>query len=142
MRRTCGTRRGTRWRCSRRGKAVEARRAKVIRAQILRSNTSLPEGLLWQHLRGRQLEGLKFRRQHPMGPYVLDFFCPALGLAVEIDSQWHYGPGREEHDAIRDTWLKRRGVTVLRLPAQLVLSDMSSTIDTILGSIADRAGKP
>ncbi|WP_240903034.1 endonuclease domain-containing protein [Caulobacter sp. SLTY] len=102
----------------------------------------MPEGLLWQHLRGRQLEGLKFRRQHPMGPYVLDFFCPALGLAVEIDSQWHYGPGREEHDAIRDTWLKRRGVTVLRLPAQLVLSDMSSTIDTILGSIADRAGKP
>jgi very-short-patch-repair endonuclease len=73
---------------------VSARPEAAALARDLRAATSLPEGLLWRCLRGRRLEGLRFRRQHPAGPYVLDFYCPALRLAVEIDGDTHGDPGR------------------------------------------------
>src|SRR3954469_10158826 len=66
------------------------------RARALRRAMTLPEVLLWQALRGGQVGGLRFRRQHPIGHYVLDFYCPALRLAVEVDGAAHdipEGPG-------------------------------------------------
>ncbi|RYF90774.1 MAG: DUF559 domain-containing protein, partial [Caulobacteraceae bacterium] len=117
---------------------MDARRGTISRARVLRSNTSLPEGLLWRRLRDRQLEGLRFRRQHPAGPYVLDFYCAAARLAVEVDGQHHHDEARKEHDAIRDRWLERQGIQVLRIPARVVLSNMDSAILTILGVIGAR----
>ena len=87
------------------------------RAGKLRREMTLPEVLLWQALRGGQLHGLRFRRQHPMGPYILDFFCASARLAVEVDGAGHDHPDRARHDAARDAWLDRKDIRVLRLRA-------------------------
>ncbi|HEY5818673.1 MAG TPA: DUF559 domain-containing protein [Mesorhizobium sp.] len=63
---------------------------------------SLPEVMLWDCLRAGRLEGLRFRRQHPIGPYVLDFFCAKGRLAVEVDGRHHDHPGEIAHDERRD----------------------------------------
>ncbi|MDB5468947.1 MAG: hypothetical protein JWR84_507 [Caulobacter sp.] len=102
---------------------------------------TLPEVVLWQVLRGRALEGLKFRRQHAFGPYILDFYCAKARLAVEVDGAFHYEAGAPEYDAERDAYVARYGIRTLRLPAQLVLKDMSVAVDTILAA-ADAGGDP
>jgi len=92
---------------------------------------TLPEVKLWNAIRRGQLDGLKFRRQHPIGPFVLDFFCPAARLAVEVDGQWHYTEDREEKDASRDRWLARHGIMTLRIPASWVLDSVDSALAAI-----------
>jgi len=72
------------------------------------------ERALWKAIKGRQLEGLKFRRQHPAGPYILDFFCEQLLLAIEVDGGQH----SEETDAVRTAWLESEGIRVLRFLEQ------------------------
>lgn len=83
---------------------------------------TLPEVLLWQQLRGRSAAPV-FRRQHPLGPYILDFFCPAARLAIEVDGEGHACMEAAEHDARRTAWLEARGVSVVRLSARDVLKD-------------------
>jgi very-short-patch-repair endonuclease len=73
-----------------------------------------PEKTLWSLLRDKHT-GLRFRRQHPIGPFVLDFYCPAAKLAVEIDGPAH--DGREDYDQRRSDWLSREGIRVLRFSA-------------------------
>ena len=105
-------------------------------ARKLRRQMTLPEVVLWQVLRGCQLEGLKFRRQHAFGPYILDFYCAEARLAVEVDGAFHYEEGAPEHDEERDAYCARYGIRTLRLPAQLVLKEMSVAADTILDAAA------
>ena len=81
------------------------------RARELRRTMSLPEVLLWQELRKRP-EGLRFRRQHPAGPYVVDFFCPARKLAIEVDGEAHGYGDRPVRDRVRDDWLLGEGIKV------------------------------
>jgi len=83
---------------------------------------SLPEVLLWQRLKSRP-GGLKFRRQHPAGSYILDFYCCDARLVVEVDGLAHDMGNRPERDEARDGELKRSGLRVLRIAAQDVLSD-------------------
>ena len=94
----------------------------------------LPEVLLWQRLRRRQLCGLHFRRQHPVGPFILDFYCDKAKLAVEIDGYSHNVADRPERDARRDRWLASRGVSTLRLAARDVLKSMDDVLATILAA--------
>ena len=89
----------------------------VDRARELRRAMSLPEVILWQHLRGRGMSPLRFRRQHPVGPYVLDFSCPEARLAVEVDGFAHDSQEVVQRDARRRSWLSEQGIQVLRLPA-------------------------
>jgi len=103
----------------------------VTNARRLRKEMSLPELMLWNAIRRSQLDGLKFRRQHPVGPYVLDFFCPAARLAVEVDGQMHHVDDRPEKDAARDRWLARQGIMTLRIPASWVLSSVDSALMAI-----------
>ena len=91
------------------------------RARHLRQTLSTPEVLLWQKLRGGGLDDLQFRRQHPCGAYILDFYCPARRLAVEVDGGGHGHPERLAHDQRRDEWLKTQGVVVLRIAAVAIL---------------------
>lgn len=93
------------------------------RARELRRQMTLPEVVLWQVLRKGRLEGLRFRRQHPIGPYILDFYCPSARLAVEVDGFAHDTAGRARHDQQREAWLARKGITVLRFSANDVLQD-------------------
>ncbi len=90
-----------------------------------------PEAALWVRLRGRRPSLPAFRRQHPFGPYVLDFYCARLGLAVEIDVLIHGTCDAPAHDARRDAWLRSQGLEILRYPAADVLSDA----DEVAGSI-------
>ncbi len=96
---------------------------------------SLPEVLLWGAIRGGRVEGCRFRRQHPIGPYVLDFYCSSVKLAVEIDGLAHDQPDQMRHDARRDAWLAQQGVRVLRLPARYVLDDLDGAYETIRAAL-------
>jgi very-short-patch-repair endonuclease len=110
------------------------------RARQLRGEMSLPEVVLWQALRKGRLAGLRFRRQHPIGPYVLDFYCPSARLAVEVDGIVHDAAARVRHDEQRETWLGERGVTVLRIRAKDVLRDARRQ-EVLLG-VERAAGTP
>jgi very-short-patch-repair endonuclease len=103
----------------------------IVRARELRRSMTLPEGLLWQELRKRP-GGFKFRRQHPIGPYVLDFFCALKGLAIEVDGFSHSVGERPQSDAGRDEWLGAQGVRTMRLDAKDVLDDMPSVVRMII----------
>ena len=103
----------------------------VMRARHLRKKMTLPEVLLWQALRQRPA-GLKFRPQHPAGPYVLDFYCASARLAIEVDGEAHNRGDRPAKDDVRDRWLARENVRVLRVPATLVLDDVAAAIEYIV----------
>src|SRR5215216_260381 len=108
------------------------------RARALRRAMTLPEVVLWQALRGG-VGGLRFRRQHPIGPYVLDFYCPAIRLAVEVDGAVHDIPNQAAHDLRRDAWLAAQGIQVLRFLAADVLSEekREGVLDTIAAVARD-----
>ena len=78
----------------------------------LRRNMTDAERLLWRHLRLKQMGGFKFRRQHPVGRYILDFACLEAGVAIELDGGQH--AEQEDYDAERDVWLAEHGFRVLR----------------------------
>ena len=92
---------------------------------------SLPEVLLWVQLKGGRLDGLRFRKQHPIGRYVLDFYCHEAKLAVEVDGQGHGFGDNAERDAARDAWLSAQGVRTIRLRAGYVLESMDDALRTI-----------
>jgi len=96
---------------------------------------TLPEILLWQALRGKAL-GSRFRKQHPAGDYILDFYCPAARLAIEVDGQGHATPEQIDHDRRRDAWLTGHTVRTLRIPAAAILSDLPDVIAAIAAAIA------
>jgi very-short-patch-repair endonuclease len=91
---------------------------------------SLPEVLLWQQLR-QELDGVQFRRQHPAGPYVLDFFCATANLAIEVDGEAHSYGERPARDLARDQWLSEQGVRTLRIPAVEVLKNLDGVLQAI-----------
>jgi very-short-patch-repair endonuclease len=110
---------------------MDAPKATVKRARALRRRLSPPEVRLWVQLR-RKAQGLRFRRQHPIGPFVLDFYCDRASLAVEVDGQQHGIGDAQLHDIARDAWLGHRGIRVLRLPARLVFEDIDAAVRTVL----------
>ena len=101
---------------------------RIEKARDLRSNLSLPEGLLWRLLKGDAL-GYRFRRQHPIGNCTLDFYCPEVKLNVEIDGGSHYLRGEE--DLARDSFLTTQKIHVMRIPAGDVLKSPSRVADQI-----------
>jgi very-short-patch-repair endonuclease len=97
------------------------------RARQLRANGTLPERLLWRLLRDRRLAGAKFRRQHPIGPYVVDFYCQSRALVVELDGRSHHDRGLEDRQ--RQDYLETvAGLRVLRLDNDDVLRDRESVV--------------
>jgi very-short-patch-repair endonuclease len=83
-----------------------------FRARILRKNAIDAERRLWRCLRQKQIDGFRFRRQQPIGPYIGDFFCPQAALILEIDGGQH--AAQETEDSVRTAWLEARGYRVLR----------------------------
>lgn len=80
----------------------------------LRNNLTLAEKKLWYYLRNSSLQGHKFRRQHSVGPYILDFYCPAKKLAIEIDGDSHFQTHAAEYDLNRTQFLEKLNIRVLR----------------------------
>jgi very-short-patch-repair endonuclease len=109
----------------------------VTRARRNRREMSLPEVLLWRELKGRPC-GIKFRRQHPSGPYVLDFFCNDARLAIEIDGISHAMGDRPQRDALRDAFFARAGMETVRIPASVVLADPVAVATSIVAFARNR----
>jgi very-short-patch-repair endonuclease len=107
-------------------------------ARQLRRKLSLPEALLWRELR-RKAGGIKLRKQHPVGRYVVDFYCPAAKLAIEIDGIVHDMGDRPEYDERREAFLRTQGIEVLRIPASNVLKSVSETAEAIAACCRDRS---
>jgi len=83
-------------------------------ARKLRQDATDPEALLWACLRGRRMNQRKFRRQHPVEPYVLDFYCADLKLAIELDGGQHNTNEGKQHDKAREVFLRSQGIETLR----------------------------
>jgi very-short-patch-repair endonuclease len=103
----------------------------VKRARKLRSEMSLPETILWRELRKRP-GGYKFRRQHPAGVYVLDFYCVRARLDIEVDGWAHDNPASAQRDGNRSVFLRSQGVATTRIPAQRVLEDLDAVVRRIV----------
>ncbi|MEM7666491.1 MAG: DUF559 domain-containing protein [Pseudomonadota bacterium] len=113
----------------------------VALARKLRRAMSLPEVLLWRELRKRPA-GLKFRRQHAAGHYVLDFYCAKAKLAVEVDGKAHDCISVRRKDANRSAFLKSRGVATLRVPAEVVLKEIEVAVTRIVEVCVSRSREP
>jgi very-short-patch-repair endonuclease len=101
------------------------------RRKKLRNNSTPAECELWKYLKARKVCGLKFRRQHSIDNYILDFYCPKLKLGIELDGEYH--AYNEEYDRQRDSNLERQGIRVIRYENIMVFEH----IETIIGDIED-----
>ena len=102
----------------------------LLRARELRASMSLPEVLLWKELRKRP-GGFKFRRQHPAGRYILDFYCAAARLAIEVDGWGHENAGARQKDEVRSAFLRTQRIATLRVPAKVVLEEIEVAVARI-----------
>ena len=101
------------------------------RAKAMRLEPTTPEALLWSHLRNRGLGGVRWRPQYAVGGYILDFYCPAAKLAVELDGSQHGLADAVEYDRLRTEYLKAREMTVLRFRNHEVMNDTALVLDRI-----------
>ena len=106
----------------------------------LRNNATAAEALLWRRLKGGQVNGMKFRRQHGMGPYVMDFYCPEYRLCIELDGEVHNTEGAYRHDQVRDRFLSENGITVLRFKDDVIRWNMEAIINEILKFAEGKSG--
>ena len=104
-------------------------------AHAMRLEPTVAEAKLWRMLRGRRFEHFKFRRQYPIGPFVLDFYCHALSLAIEIDGEGHDHPFARTRDDRRTRELQGRGIKVIRFANKDVIHDMESVLYSIAAVI-------
>ena len=100
-------------------------------AKALRGAETPAEQRLWRVLRGRAVNGLKFRRQHPLHGFVLDFFCAEVGLCVELDGSVHDDPLQRERDEARTAHLAAHGIGVIRFRNEEVLDDLPTVLRRI-----------
>ncbi|GAB4426684.1 MAG: hypothetical protein Fur0044_24690 [Anaerolineae bacterium] len=114
----------------------ESLRARMIEvARVFRKEPTASEAILWHALRGRRLAGRKFRRQQPIGPFVVDFFCAEERLIVEVDGPIH--DTQQEADAHRQSLIESLGLRFVRLPAATVETDLNTAIQRIAETFFD-----
>ena len=111
---------------------MKARAITRRRAQSMRRDFTDAERILWSRLKGRQLRGHQFRAQHPVDPYILDFACVRLKLAVELDGATHGSPDALAYDARRLAFLEAQGWRVLRFWNADVYENLHDVIENIL----------
>ena len=108
----------------------------------LRGNMTDAEQLLWMGLRRKQLHGVQFYRQKPLGPYIVDFFAPQVGLVVEVDGSQHMEADNLERDRLRDQCLAEEGLLVLRFNNRDVLLEIDAVLERIAEEILRRCKSP
>jgi very-short-patch-repair endonuclease len=104
----------------------------------LRKRQTNAERLLWKHLRKRQLKGLKFRRQHPLGRYIADYYCPEARLVVELNGKMHDHENQQEYDKMRNEIIEVHRIKVLRIKNE----EIEQNIGKVLKKIADLTSIP
>lgn len=119
-----------------------SRRNPIEFARDLRKTANSPERHLWQLLRDRQRRGLKFRRQHPLGPYTADFYGVEAKLVIELDGTPHRTPEGKQRDEARDMWMRSQGIEVLRFGGWQAENDAQQVLDVIDAMLLARYPKP
>ena len=99
--------------------------------QSLRNNSTAPEAILWRALKGKQVDGLKFRRQFGLGPYVLDFYCPEIRLGIELDGGIHKTYEQSQYDEARTSFIASNNIKVIRFENDVVYRNINSIIEEI-----------
>ncbi len=112
--------------------------AKTDKARSLRRAMTGAEAKLWSHLRNNSMHNVAFRRQHPMGTCVLDFYSPAAKLALEVDGGQHNEYLQARRDTARDGWFAEKGIHTLRFWNSDVLTNIDGVLETIWRTIDDR----
>jgi very-short-patch-repair endonuclease len=100
------------------------------RRQTLRRNATEPEKRLWQRLRGNEM-GVKFRRQHGIGHYIVDFYCPALKLVIEVDGDSHFSQSAQDYDSVRDNFMLSLGIMTIRVRNDDVMKNIDGVCQHI-----------
>ncbi len=113
--------------------------ADIERARQLRRVETWAERLMWRWLRDRRFRGYKFRRQHPIGIYYLDFFCEEAALNVELDGSQHGFPDQRKHDSAREKFLQSLGIKTLRFWNSHLRRNAQSIRETIFKELQSRA---
>ena len=108
------------------------------RARLLRKKATDPERILWRHLRDRNFAGYRFRRQHPLDCYILDFYCPATKLAIELDGGGHNYRSGQIRDRARSEFLARKGIIVLRFWNHQIRRELDSVLRAIWFALQER----
>ena len=98
-----------------------------------------PEARLWNRLKGSP-SGIRFRKQHPVGPYVADFYCPSAKLVFEVDGRIHDFAEAVEHDSKRDAYICDLGLKIIRLAASDILADVDAVAEGLIGLCGGTAG--
>ena len=109
----------------------------IAKARSLRCQMNWAEKVLWKKLRDRKVSAFKFRRQYPCGPYFLDFYCPELKLAIELDGDTHGNPEQQMRDRRRDAYLEKHSVRVLRFWNR----EIRENLDGVMMVIREEVGK-
>jgi very-short-patch-repair endonuclease len=107
------------------------RSAEKEKRRRLRNDMPSAENVVWSRLRRKLVCGNKFRRQYSVGPFVIDFYCPSLKLAVEIDGESHYAIGANDHDEQRQAFIESFGISFLRFTNRDVYDNLTGVMETI-----------
>ena len=108
----------------------------------LRSNMTGPETRLWSRLRARQFQGLKFRRQHGIGPYIVDFYCPEQSLVIEVDGDSHADADQIVKDRQREKYLRSRGLRVIRYINDDIVKNLEGVLEDLAGEVSSGSTFP
>ena len=111
-------------------------------ARRLRRQQTEAEQVLSAHVRRKQIGGVSFYRQKPIGPYIVDFYAPAARLVIEVDGSQHFEPEHAAQDAARDDNLAALGLTVLRFDNRQVLAETKAVVEAIGDVVTHRSGAP
>ena len=108
------------------------------RARAMRKQPTAAESVLWRKLRNRQLNGYKFRRQHSIDRFIVDFYCREARLVIEVDGPVHEAPEAIEYDGARQQFLEERGLSCLRFTNEQVINDTDSVLKAISANLSGR----
>jgi len=112
------------------------------KARELRKNLTESEQQLWSRLRRKQVLGVQFYRQRPIGKYIVDFYCPKAKLVIEIDGSQHLAPEGARKDQARDEYLRAMGLKVLRFNSRAVLKHIDDVLEVVYGVVEHRVKSP
>jgi len=113
------------------GKKQHNRPELKTRRKKLRSDLTSAEAYLWKELQNKKLDSRKFRRQHSINNYIVDFYCAKEKLIIELDGEVHNNPTAEEYDEKRSAFLGKRGFTVIRFENKMVFDNLPSVLQEI-----------
>jgi len=121
---------------------IYTRNSEKALRQSLRAEMPSAEYVLWSKLRKRQMMGYKFRRQYSVGPYVVDFYCAELRLAIEVDGDSHFQTDAQSHDREREAFIKSFGIDFLRFRNVEVFEELSAVLDSIARRVLEHPKPP